>query len=1214
MTDNPIGFPSRALDLDVYPGFLNPPKGYGEVAFYWWIGEKLTKERLLWQLEQLKDHHITGLQVNYAHSDEGGDSYGYSYPSDPPLFSEDWWELFGWFAEKCGERGITVSLSDYTLCSPGQGWYTDEILSLDPSMVGTNLKHMEWNNIVGLLNCTLPLPSKTLSITAYKINENQLEPITAIDLIGSKQDNIISVFLPEGNWRIVAVYSEVNTRSLDPMHPNAGAKVIEHFFQRFEDRLSGIPNAKLGFFFSDELDFGIRGLLWNNTFHEEFMQRKGYDLLPELAALFTDIGPRTTKVRLDYKDVLVALSEEHYFIPVYSWHQERGMIYGCDHGGRGTDLVEFGDYFRTQRWNQGPGCDQPRLECDLVKNKVASSIAHLYNRPRTWLEGYHSSGWSTNTAQLTEATFRNFATGHNLLSLHGLYYTTLGGWWEWAPPCNHFRMPYWPHMESFLACSERLSYLLSQGTHACDVAILYPVASVEAGIDGEAAVKTSFAIGEHLYQHGIDFDYMDFESLDRAEVKDQELRVSGEAYRVLILPAMRTLRYSTLLKALEFYNAGGIVIALGFLPIASENAGLADPELDQKVFELFGMTASKAAELNQFFMNENQIGGKAIFAITFAEVTQLITNSFPRDFVCLDVLPENEFPYIMHRKIGSRDLYMVHGAPKGTKCFFRCHGSIELWDPWTGAVTEIQAYNVTSEGTTILLPLDSEAAHLIVFQKRDELTEGTQLQPTLSLSTNTSSKKRDELNHEWEFELQPTLNNQFGDFRLPAAEEIIGAEASSFRFALETTANPGWENSGFNDSEWQNATSGYGPYFWKLGPIPKDSITNKVESQLSTLLTIKPGDSVMIGGHAFPWQTYEFSMRYGVEGDPGHQGYHGLKGKVTDQFFALGKANVDQTETVYSSETAGDVYYLWSTFDAEGETKANMRMDGNLPASIWLNSSKMELVETIVSIEARNNHVLLRYDNPGRSSVVFEALDTPLDWQQAYPLAMSWYKKPGLFPYNVRLNEHFAAGWYRFTAPPGLQAMEITAYGDVEAWANGIKLSAESSKKNLDGSLTYTITTSEKLEYSELIALRIRYNSTHFAGAAIPQPIRFTCSTGLIKPGDWSKIDGLYSYSGGVIYRTSYIWDQLQSPVESKVLLDLGKVISTAEIRINGNHIGTLVAPPWKLDIGTYLQTGQNLIEILVYNTLANHYTTIPTRFRGDLTSGLLGPVVIEIN
>ncbi len=36
-------------------------------------------------------------------------------------------------------------------------------------------------------------------------------------------------------------------------------------------------------------------------------------------------------------------------------------------------------------------------------------------------------------------------------------------------------------------------------------------------------------------------------------------------------------------------------------------------------------------------------------------------------------------------------------------------------------------------------------------------------------------------------------------------------------------------------------------------------------------------------------------------------------------------------------------------------------------------------------------------------------------------------------------------------------------------------------------------------------------------------------------------------------------------------------------------------------------------IEILVYNTLVNHYLTIPTRYRGSLRSGLIGPVRLEM-
>ncbi|MCX6223806.1 MAG: hypothetical protein NTV01_03505 [Bacteroidia bacterium] len=68
----PPGYPDRSANLDVYPGFKNPPAGYGEVSFYWWLGDTLTKERIIWQLDQLAGKSITGLQVNYAHSDEGG--------------------------------------------------------------------------------------------------------------------------------------------------------------------------------------------------------------------------------------------------------------------------------------------------------------------------------------------------------------------------------------------------------------------------------------------------------------------------------------------------------------------------------------------------------------------------------------------------------------------------------------------------------------------------------------------------------------------------------------------------------------------------------------------------------------------------------------------------------------------------------------------------------------------------------------------------------------------------------------------------------------------------------------------------------------------------------------------------------------------------------------------------------------------------------------
>jgi hypothetical protein len=84
-------------------------------------------------------------------------------------------------------------------------------------------------------------------------------------------------------------------------------------------------------------------------------------------------------------------------------------------------------------------------------------------------------------------------------------------------------------------------------------------------------------------------------------------------------------------------------------------------------------------------------------------------------------------------------------------------------------------------------------------------------------------------------------------------------------------------------------------------------------------------------------------------------------------------------------------------------------------------------------------------------------------------------------------------------------------------------------------------------------------------------------------------------------------------PGARQVSLNLGEVVASAEVRVNGHFAGVKVAPPWRLDITKFVKAGENRIEVLVCNTLANHYTTVPTRYRGQTTSGLLGPVQIEV-
>ncbi len=1374
-----IGFPNRSADFDALPGFQNPPPGYGEVGFYWWLGDPLTKERLTWQLDQLAlVDGVMGLQINYAHSDRGGQSYGLTFPSEPALFSPQWWELVGWFMGEAKKRGMAISLSDYTL-GVGQGWSVDELLKENPDLHGSVLK-ADTKEAGGGGELAWELPGNNLSVTGHRVDDAKLVAGAGLDLRSSVQNGKLLWRVPEGRWRVVAVRAERVVPSIDPMNPNSGEAYAGKFFGQFTDRHPDEGGRGLNWFFSDELEFRVHGHLWTARFAEEFRKRKGYDILPELPALFMDVGSRTPKVRLDFSDVKVALTEEGFFKPVFDWHQQRGMIYGCDHGGRGRDVVEFGDYFRTQRWNQGPGCDQPGLGSDIIKNKVAASIAHLYQRPRVWLEGYYGSGWGTSTEQLTDATFRNFVMGQNLLTLHGLYYSTHGGWWEWAPPCNHFRMPYWPHMKEFMACTKRLSFLLSQGDHRCDVAIMYPVAPMEAGLGGNESVQTAFRLGEQLYRRGIDFDFMDFESLARAKIEEKELRVSGERYRVLVLPAMQAVRWSTMQKAAEFWRGGGTVLAVGALPGASDRVGRDDPQLDALVKEVFGVTAKGLDQAQEGLAIGNFAGGSGFIAKNAEHAFDYIDTSGLPDF-CHQSPNDTGWPFlpasVQHRKIGVRDAYAVYGVPQGARCGFRVTGKVELWDPWTGKTRLLRAISQRRGFTELRMPLTEKEVQLIVFSPgQAELEPATQAAlPAISVV---------QLDGPWEFELQPTLDNRFGDFRWPPTPTVIGAEARRFSYADETTPGPGWQSPQFDDSKWARFTASFGPKFWKLGPLPDKADSASLENQLAQLNQIDPAVPVEVGGKQYRWQPYSFSWRYGIENDPGHQGYHGLKEEMHDDFIGLGKLRTSGTGTSYDKEDAGSRYYLWTSVAAASNAPASVVSGGMKPAGVWLNHARLAKIPATIQVNTGANPLLLRFDTPGRGFVVvqtgeagtaassaFETFSpsaswiwtsstdrgvvdrcfrkaftverlptramlritcdngytaflngqeigrgnrwemvqeydvtrrlqlganviavlarnegadagliaeilgdfaTPLQsliatdatwlcaakeeprwrdadfeasrWAKAWPvsnfddslwakhqqgpprvetplparpvanfgsLAMNWFNQPGLLTFDTRPQDARPAGWYRFVSPPGLRGLTIVARGKVQAWADGQEMPLVAGQPREDGLIEIKATVLSPAVAPVVVALRIEQERGAYGGSALIEPIKLDCGRGQTLLGDWTKQGVLESYSGGAWYRKTVRLTTAQT--RGRIEMDLGRLSSSAEVRINGRPAGIRVASPWKFDITQLVKPGENRVEVLVLSALGGHYSTMPTRYLGSLVSGLIGPASISI-
>lgn len=121
---------------------------------------------------------------------------------------------------------------------------------------------------------------------------------------------------------------------------------------------------------------------------------------------------------------------------------------------------------------------------------------------------------------------------------------------------------------------------------------------------------------------------------------------------------------------------------------------------------------------------------------------------------------------------------------------------------------------------------------------------------------------------------------------------------------------------------------------------------------------------------------------------------------------------------------------------------------------------------------------------------------------------------------------------------------------------------------------------------------------------------------------DWRELKELRYCSSPGYYRTTAIIESV--PTSGAVRLELGRLYGAAEVRVNDELAGVLLAPPSALDITKQLRPGKNLIEIKVVPALQNRLVGKGkarkkgyTQFKGQedtlLPNGITGPTRIEI-
>jgi hypothetical protein len=246
---------------------------------------------------------------------------------------------------------------------------------------------------------------------------------------------------------------------------------------------------------------------WTGKLPDFFRERRGYDLIPHLAAMFDDRHPDARDLRCDFWRTQAELVELEFLRTAQSWTRDhktqfQAEAYGTPpvalSGYRYVDLP-VGEHYEWKMFNT---------------SRYASSGAHVCGRREVWAEAWTWAGipnrFGDSLENLKLASDMHFVSGIN--GIIGISYSyspmDLGapGWMPYFGPVVNHASPFWPYMPGFVDYVSRTSTLLQQGKPVADVALYLP--SEEALADaGPAQVMLNWTARDRLSATGIPSEF-----------------------------------------------------------------------------------------------------------------------------------------------------------------------------------------------------------------------------------------------------------------------------------------------------------------------------------------------------------------------------------------------------------------------------------------------------------------------------------------------------------------------------------------------------------------------------------------------------------------------------------------------------------------------------------------------------------------------------------
>lgn len=695
--------------------FTSPGMPYRPVPLWFWNNTGVEETELLIQFWQMivKDGY-------------GGCAilpFGKDFK--PEYLSDKYFEYYGRIIQEAEKLKAQVSLYDeYGFPSGSMGAINADgvsrFMNKYPRATVKRLDKFEYDAVPG-------------SRFTRQIPAGKLMSAVAMDTISKKR---ISLF-PEirngkvewnvprrGVWKVFLFLcvkdGDPNVNYLDP---EAVKLFIKETHQAYYDRFApAFGSVVTQTFFDEPTLYRAQGRMWTDQFNEKFEEKHGY--APELLypALWYDIGKETESARNALFGMRAALYAEGFMKTIQEWSEEHGIL-STGHQDQEEILNPVsisGDLMLCGKYMDIPGIDKigGNRPAELFY-KVISSSAYNWDKPFVMSETYGAMG-NLSVGQLYHIAMEQYTKGINMLIPHAVWYNDRNV--TFLPELSYRNPLYRDLLPSFNRFLSRLNYMLQrEGRHVADIAMLYPIETLQAGhsLDGPlgyyeggvALPHVDYASVSSLLTDslGFDFTYLHPEVLaGKCRVEEGKLYLDNETnketFRLLIVPGMQTISLACLKKIEDFHKSGGNVLFTTVLPTRS-----VEFHKDKKIRKI----------VKKMLAASSKKGGKALFLpqpVSSALKEALRTDEQPYDVEFTRGAPLN---YI-HKVYGNQSVYYFANLKPSD-----CHTEVQLrgkahlvrLDPHTGRTSEIdythQVRNGT-ETTVFTLPLKQNSSVFIL--------------------------------------------------------------------------------------------------------------------------------------------------------------------------------------------------------------------------------------------------------------------------------------------------------------------------------------------------------------------------------------------------------------------------------------------------------------------------------------------------------------------